>query len=131
MALVTLSFEEFSWVSLGHTIEMTLIGMSSWNGEVMFTVEFQLRFDDSKGLFRHFTLNGPVENIIRNLFDVVGKFGRGDDFFDFGEWGFVVRVVEDGTVFEGLVVGEVGSKNLFSGEGEILLSDGFIVAKRT
>ncbi|USN57705.1 MAG: hypothetical protein H6767_04925 [Candidatus Peribacteria bacterium] len=70
MALVTGSLIEFSRVSELHPVEVALVWVSSRDREFMFTVELQFLLNDSKWFLRHFTLYRPIQDIIRDIFDV-------------------------------------------------------------
>ena len=97
---VTESLIEFSRISLCHTIEVSLIGMTSRNRDIMLSVECEFLRDDSKWFLRDLTLYSPVQDIIRNFWNVVWEFIRWDDLLDFRKSRFVVTPVEDWSVKE-------------------------------
>ena len=97
---VTESLIEFSRIPLCHTIEVSLIGMTSRNRDIMFSIECEFLRDDSKWFLRDLTLYSPVQDIIRNLRYIIWEFIRWDDLLDFRKWRFVVWVVEDWSVKE-------------------------------
>ncbi len=94
--------------------------MSVWDGEVMFAVEFEFLFDDTEWFLGDFTFDCPVQDIIRDLGNVIREFVCRNDLFYFGEWWFVVGPVED-----------VILDCLFFGERIIFLCYCFIIPKRT
>lgn len=74
---------------------MTLIRVSSRDREVVLAVELEFLLDDPEWTLRNLTFNGPVEDIIGDLRDILREFRCGDDLLDFWEWGFVVGPVEN------------------------------------
>jgi hypothetical protein len=53
---------------------MALVRMTSWDGEVVFSVKLEFLFDDSERFLRHFALYCPVEDIVWNVFDIIREF---------------------------------------------------------
>ena len=100
---VTESLIEFSRISLCHTIEVSLIGMTSRNRDIMLSVECEFLRDDSKWFLRDLTLYSPVQDIIRNFWNVVWEFIRWDDLLDFRKWRFVVTPVEERSIEKGIL----------------------------
>ncbi len=76
--------------------------MSSRDREMMFPIELQFLWNDTKWFSRHFTLDGPVENIIRNRGNILWEFTRWDDFISLREGRFIVRPIENGSVEESI-----------------------------
>ncbi|USN59362.1 MAG: hypothetical protein H6767_04830 [Candidatus Peribacteria bacterium] len=68
---------------------MALVWVSSWDREFMFTVELQFLLDDSKWLLRYFTLYCPIQDIIRDIFDIGREFVCWNYFIYFWCWRFV------------------------------------------
>ena len=63
---------------------MTLIGVSSWDSESMFSVELEFLFDDTKWFLGDFTFYCPVEYIIGILVMSSGSLLAGIIFSTLG-----------------------------------------------
>ena len=98
--VVTISFEEFSWIPQSESVEVSLVWMSSWYRKMMFSVELQFLSDDTKWFLCYFTLYSPVKYIIWYIFYILWKFLCWDDFIYLREGSFIVRPVEPSSVEE-------------------------------
>gem|GEM_PF-2277298 len=68
---ITPPLKEFPRIPESHPVQMTLIWMSAWNWKVMFAVKFELLFDNPEWLLGDFTLDCPIEDIVRDLRNIV------------------------------------------------------------
>ena len=86
-------------------------------GNAVIAVEFEFLFDDAVGFAAFFTFDGPVNDFVGDVFDVVGNLVGGNSFFDVGHFFFLV--------FPLPFFGE----DFVFGHGEVVLGDGFVVAE--
>ncbi|USN59166.1 MAG: hypothetical protein H6767_03640 [Candidatus Peribacteria bacterium] len=68
---------------------MSLIWMSSWDWEIMFTVEFEFLFRNSKWFLGDFTLYRPIQDIVRDIIDICWKFICRNNLVYFRWWRFI------------------------------------------
>ena len=94
MALIAAAVVELPGISQLHPIEVALIRMSSRDRKGVLAVEVKLLLDDAEGFLGDLALYGPVEDIIRDVLDILREFVCRDDLLDFGERRFVVGPVE-------------------------------------
>ena len=60
----------------------------------MLSVKLEFLTRDTKWFFTYFTLDCPIEDIIRNLRNSVGECICWDNLLNFSEWNFIIRPVE-------------------------------------
>jgi hypothetical protein len=117
LAGVAGSLVELAGIAERESIEMTLVRMSSRDGERVLAVELELLLDDPIGLLGDFAFYRPVEDIVGDVFYFLRELGGRDDLVDLRERRFVVGPVE--SLFE----------SFFFREREVLLGYGFVVAE--
>lgn len=118
--LVTLSLIQFPWVTECHTIQVSLIWVTTRDRQAMFPIELQFLSYDPKRTTRHFTLYCPIQDIIRNRVYSIRKLRCRDRFLYSREWSLIVTPVESLT-----------SHCLTFWERKILIRLCFVVSIRT
>ncbi len=116
-ALVAIPLEELAGTPERHAVEVALVGMPSWNREVMFSVKLEFLLDYPEGFSGSLAFDGPIQNVVRDFGNVVRELVCQDNFFQFREWGLIVGPIES------------AGKGLFPSYGKIFVREGFVVPK--
>ncbi len=98
---------------------MTLVGVSSGDGERVFAIEFELLLDDAKRFLGNLAFYRPVEDVIGDIGDILWKFVCGNNLLYLRERSLVVRPVES----------EIES--FFFGEGKIVIPNAFVIPEES
>ena len=69
---------------------MPLVRVPLWDGKGVLAVEVKLLLDDAEGFLGDLALYGPVEDVIRDVSDILREFVCRDDLLDFGSERFIL-----------------------------------------
>ena len=116
-AFITFSCEKLTRVSQGHAVEMTLIGVSARDRQVILAIKLQFGLYDAEGFACRFAYDCPIKNVIGYIFDAIGESVGRDRLCDFWEGWLVVTPLES------------FRESLVASERKVLLCDGFIIPK--